>query len=88
MLVNFPRLTVLSEQSPKNTLPSHPKYLGWHTSLCGTLPLSHTSVTTLALSGKEFDRSSTRVDGCGLDDDATILNKFLYVRPRVGIANL
>jgi len=27
------------------------------------------------------------VDGCELDDDATILDDFLYVRPRVGITD-
>ena len=88
MLVYLSRLTIFSEQSPKNSLPSHPKNLGWHTSLCSTLPLPNTGVTTLALSSKEIERASTRVDCCGLDDDATILDKFLHVCPRVGIANL
>jgi len=88
MLVYLSRLTIFSEQSPKNSLPSHPKDLGRHTSLCGTLPLPNTSVPTLTLSGKEIGRASTRVDCCGLDDDATILDEFLYVRARVGIANL
>lgn len=88
MLVNLSRLTIFSEQSPKNPLPSHPKDLGWHTSLGGTLPLPNTGVTTLALSSKEIERASTGVDCCWLDDDATILDKFLHVRPRVGIANL
>jgi hypothetical protein len=88
VLVNLPRLTIFSEQPPKNTLPPHPKDLGWHTGLCGAFPLSHASVTTLALSSKEIEGASTRVDGCGLDYNATILDKFLYVRPRVGIADL
>ena len=88
MLVYLSRLTIFSEQPPKNSLSSHPKDLGRHTGLCGTLPLPNTSVPTLALSSKEIGRASTRVDRCGLDDDATILDKFLHVRPRVGIANL
>ncbi len=45
-------------------------------------------MTTLAFSSKEKEGASTRVDGCGLDDDATILDKFLYMRPRVGITDL
>ena len=88
VLVNLSRLTILSKQSPKNTLSSHPKDLSWHTSLCRTLPLSYASVTTFAFSSEEKEGASTRVDSCGLDDDATILDKFLYVRPRVGITDL
>jgi hypothetical protein len=88
VLVNLSRLTIFSEQSPKNTLPSHPKDLRWHTGLSCTLPLSHASVTTFALGGKEIEGTSTRVDSCGFDDDTSILDKLLYVRPRVGIANL
>lgn len=88
MFVNLSRLTIFSKQSPKNTLPSHPKDLSWHTSLCRTLPLSYASVTTLAFSSKKKEGASTRVDRCGLDNDAAILDEFLNVRPRVGITDL
>lgn len=88
MLVDLASLPVLPQQPTQHPLSPQPQCLRGHTSLRGTLSLTGTGVTTLALGGKEFLRASSGVDSGGLDDDASILDELLNVRARVGVANL
>jgi len=44
-------------------------------------------VATLSLGGKEVARASSRVNGGRFDNNATILDEFLDVSTRIGIAN-
>jgi hypothetical protein len=88
VLINLARLSVLAEEATKDTLTAHPEHLGRHTGISGTLTLTSAGVTTLALSRKEVESARARVDGSGLDDNATVLDEFLDMCARVGIANL
>ena len=88
MLVNLPGLPVLPQQPTQDPLPPHPLNLRGHTSIGGTLPLTGTGVTTLALRGEEIASAGTRVDGGGLDDNAAVLDELLYVGAGVGVADL
>ena len=88
MLVDLARLTVLPEQPPQHPLSPHPQHFAGHPCLAGTLSLTDTRVPALALRGKEVECACARVDDGGLHDDATVLDELLYVRPRVGVANL
>ena len=88
MLVNLSGLPVLPQQPTQNPLPPHPEHLRGHTSVGGTLPLTGTSVATLALRSKEVPGARARVDGGGLDDNAPILDELLDVRAGVGVADL
>ena len=88
VLIDLASLPVFPEQSPEHTLAAHPKDLGGHTGLGGTLPLTDTGVTALALRSKEFEGALAGVDGGGLDDDMVVLDELLNVPARVGIANL
>jgi hypothetical protein len=53
VLVNLSRLPVLPQQSAQHSLSPHPLYFCGHASFGGTLPLTGTSVTTLALCSEE-----------------------------------
>ena len=88
VLVDFARLSVLPQQPTQHPLSPHPLDLGGHTRLGGTLSLTGTSVTTLSLCGKEVAGACARVHSGGFDDNAAVLDKFLYVCAGVGIANL
>ena len=85
MLVDLARLPVFPQQTAQHPLSPHPQNLGRHTRLRGTLSLTGTRVTALALGGKELLGASSRVDGGGLDDDTAVLDELLYVRAGVGI---
>jgi hypothetical protein len=88
VLVDLAGFPVLAEETAEDTLATHPLDLGGHTSLRGTLTLTGAGVTALALSREEGDGAGAGVNGGGLDDDTTILNEFLNVNARVGIADL
>lgn len=88
MFVDFARLPVLPQQSTQHSLSPHPLNLRGHTRLRGTFSLTGTSVTPLSLCGKEVAGACARVHSSGLDDDAAILDKLLYVCAGVGVANL
>ena len=88
MLVDLSSLPVLPQQPTQHPLSPHPLHLGGHASLSGTLPLSGTGVTTLALSGEELLCARAGVDGGGLDDDAAVLDELLDVRAGVGVPDL
>jgi len=76
VLVNLPASTVLHEKTTKNTKSSHPQNLAWHTSICGTLPLTETTMSTDTSSSLEFAGAGSRVHGYWLSDDKAISNEF------------
>ena len=88
VLNDLARLPVLPQQPTKDPLSPQPENLRGHTSLSGTLPLTGTGVTTLALGGQELKSACPRVDGVGLDDNTTILNELLDVSTGVGVPDL
>ena len=88
VLVNLPGLPVLPQQPTQDPLPPHPLNLRGHTSIGGTLPLTGTGVTTLALRGKEIASAGAGVDGGGLDNDTAVLNELLDMSAGVGVADL
>ena len=88
VFVNLSSLTVLPQQTPEHTLPPHPLHLRRHTCLGGTLPLSVSGVTTLALRGMEIASSCTRVDSGGFNDNTAVLDELFDMGARVGIADL
>jgi len=76
MPVDLASLTVLSQQPTQDTLTSHPKDLGGHTGLSGTLSLTRASVTSLGLGGMHGTCACTRVNGDGPLEDESILVEF------------
>ena len=88
MLIDLTRLPVLPQQPTQHPLSPHPKHLGGHTRLSGTLPLTRAGVATLALRGVEIARAGAGVDAGGLADDELILEELLDVCARVGVADL
>ena len=50
VLVDFLGLSILSQESSKHSLSSHPLDLLWHSCLSGTLSLTSSSVSALSLS--------------------------------------
>ena len=88
VLVNLARFPVLPQQPTQNPLPPHPLDLRGHTSIGGTLPLTGAGVTALALGGEELLRACARVDGGGLDDDASVLDELLDMGAGVGVPDL
>lgn len=88
MLIDLARLSVLPQQPTQHPLSPHPHHFRGHASLSGTLPLTGTGVTTLALRGEQLLRARTGVNGGGLDDDASVLDELLDVGAGVGVADL
>jgi len=60
----------------------------WHTSICGTLSLTETTVSTNSSSGGELTGAGSRVHGDWLADDEAIGNKFANGLAGVGIGDL
>lgn len=81
MAIDFLRLAVAFQQAAKNSHTSDPQKLLRHTSVGGTFPLTEAAVTSLATSLSIFTYAGTRVDGYGLLDNQTILDKFPDVLP-------
>jgi len=79
MLVNLPSFSVLAQQSPEDTLATHPDDLGGHAGLGGTFPLTGASVPPLAFGGEEGARTGAGVNGGRLDDDSAILDQLADV---------
>lgn len=88
VLVNLARIPVLPQQSSEHPLPPHPLHLGRHTSLSSTLPLTGTSMPSLPLRSQKHLCASARVHSGGLDDHTAILDEFLDMCTRVGVADL
>lgn len=83
MLVDLASFSVLPQQPAQNPLSPHPLDLCRHTSLGGTLPFSSSGMPALALGSEEIASAGARVDGCGFDDDRTVLDELLNVRAGV-----
>lgn len=75
MLVNLLLGTVLLQQPSEHTDATNPQHLGRGTSLLGTLSLTNAGVSSLSLGLMSGSHAGTRVDGDGLADDETILDK-------------
>jgi len=88
VLVDLDRSAVLGEQLAKNSHAAHPLDLGGETSIGGTLALTGTSVTSLALGGEELACARSGVDNDRLDNDVTILDQLLDTLTRVGVGDL
>lgn len=74
MLIDLSLLPVFPQQSPQDSLASHPEQLGGHTSVPGTLAFTEAHVSSLALGLDEHAMPGTRVDDLRLDDDVTVLD--------------
>jgi len=72
VLVDLATLSVLPQQSSKDSHSSEPLHLGGHSGLGGTLPLTGTGVSAESLGGVQLPGSGSRVDGGGLDDAACV----------------
>ena len=81
ILCDFLWLSILSEQSSKNSLSSHPENLGWHSCVSGTLSLTSTGMSSLSLSFVNSLYSWSWVHLNVLSYDQTILEKFTNVLP-------
>ena len=79
VLGDFLSLTVLFQKSSEDSLSSHPKDLGWHTGIGGTLSLTVALVATLSLGLMHSLASRAGVHLDLTSHDETILNKFADV---------
>ena len=87
VLIDFSGLSILSQQPSEDSLPSHPLDLGGETSVGGTLSLTGTSVATFSLGGKVGTSACAGVDNSGFNDNSAVLDEFLHVCSRVGVAD-
>ena len=88
MLVDLSRVSVLSEQPSEDPHSSHPLDLGRESRVGGTLPLSGSGVSSLALRGEEVSRARSRVDRGRLNNDVSILDELGNSLSRVGVRDL
>ena len=72
-------LSILSEESPKNSLSSHPDNLNWHSCVPGTLSLTSTAVSSLSLGLVDSLDSGFRVHLDMLSDDEAVLEQLTDV---------
>ena len=79
ILGDFLGLSVLLEESSKNSLSSHPENLNWHTGVSGTLSLTEASVSSLSLGLMHSLASGSGVHVHLSLHDKTILVEFLDV---------
>lgn len=79
MLINLLGLPILAQESPKDTLATHPDDLGGHAGFRGTFPLTGASVPPFAFGGEEVAGTGAGVDDSGLDDDSAVLDQLADV---------
>ena len=77
--VNLLCLSIFSEKSSKDSLSSHPEDLDRHSSVSGSLSLSHTGVSALSLCLVHSLASGSRVHVDGSLHDKTIVIEFSNV---------
>ena len=82
-LVDLLLLSVLAEETAKDTLSAHPQDLRGHSCLTGTLALSDAGVSPLALRLQILSHSGARMHLHCLADDQAILDHL----PRIGHKN-
>lgn len=88
VLVDLAGLTVLDEEPAEDTEAAHPKDLGGHTSIGGTLTLTETGVTTSTLGELKSTSAGTGVHRDGLLDNQTVGNELADSLTRVGVGDL
>ena len=88
VLVDLVGLTVLSQQTTKDTNAAHPEELLRDTGVHGTTALTVTSVVTASLGVVTNMHASTGVHQLVLADNETVLNELADVLARVGEGNL
>ena len=79
VLVNLLGVTVATEKTTKDTLPTNPQSLGGHTGLGGTLALTGSAVATFQLGRLDAAPAGTGMHVHGLLDDETILDQLADV---------
>ena len=87
VLVDLLAVSVLLEESTEDTGSAHGEDLHGHTGLVGTLSVTSTLMTTLALFGLMSLYARARVHADLTSHDKTILEKFSDVFTRVGQGN-
>jgi len=75
VLVDLAAGTILDEKAAENTETAHPDNLARHTSICSTLSLTKTTVSTNSSCSCEFPGARSRVHGDGLSDDEAICDE-------------
>lgn len=85
--VNLLRFTVSSEQSAKNSHPSHPGYLLRHSSIGSTLSLTYAHMPALPTGQSVFSASSSGMDSHRLPDDQPIFDQLPNLLAGVGIGD-
>lgn len=88
VLVDLLGLSVLSEQTAKDTLSSHPEDLVRHTGVARTLSLTEASVTSLSLGSHVSLMASLGVNQVRSLDDEAILDKLADILTAVGQSNV
>ena len=81
VFVDLLGIPVLGKETTEHTKTAHPDDGGWETCLGGTLPLTGSSVTALALGFELHAHAVARVHLHWLLDDQTILGKLADVEP-------
>src|SRR5579859_6455520 len=87
MLIDLAGLSVLSQQSTKDPLATHPNNGGRHTSLGGTLSLTGSSVSSLSLCCVSLTDTAAGMHDGGLFDDEAISVELSDVLARVCVAD-
>jgi hypothetical protein len=88
VLVDLAVVAVLDEEAAEDAEAAHPEDLAGHTSVGGTLPLTETTVATIAASKVQLTGTGPGVGGDGLADDETIGDELADGLARVGVADL
>merc|ERR1719394_2134817 len=88
MAINLLGLPISLKQPPENTHPHDPHGLLGGSGILGTLAFTETSVPSLPACFVVLANAGPGVDGNGLLDDKTILDKLADVLARVGVGNL
>jgi hypothetical protein len=81
-------LSVLPEESPKNSLPADPEDLSGHPAFPSTSTFTSTSVIAFALSFEVESCTSSRVHFLFALHDKTVLDEFTNEDTRVGLSDL
>jgi hypothetical protein len=79
MLVDLLGISVLSQETTKDTHAANPDNLGRKSGFAGTSSLTGSSVTSLALSSLGATYTSSGVDSLGLADNETILHQLANI---------
>ena len=87
MIVNLSLLSVLSQESPEDSLTSHPENFSGHPRFGGTLSLARTSVSSFGLGSLHVASACSGVNNLGLLDDNVIAEQLLQVASAVGIGD-